>query len=73
MTSKAFQRTAYIIILTYILYQLHVEPIVSIVQNILIYWNIAIYTVTTLKENHPVIYIMLPFILVWLLLQKKHA
>jgi len=65
------KKTISILILLYLFYKLDVVPIVVVVQHLLVYWNIFMYTILTLKDNHPVIYMLLPFILIWLLLQKN--
>lgn len=71
MTRKAFNRTLCIIVLTYIFYKLQVAVLVAVIHTLLLYWNIYIYHITTLKENHPALYIVLPFILVYLLLWRE--
>lgn len=63
-------KTFLIVIALYISYRLNVTPIVDFLQHFFVYWNIFVYTVTTLRQNHPALYIALTPLLIWLLAYK---
>lgn len=61
------QKTILLLVLIYVFYRFNITPITTIVHHLLVYWNIFVYTITHIKDNHSAVYVSLPFILVALL------